>query len=211
MSNPLLQLFEDDELCARVQRKLPQLFQIAEIQASRAGRAGMEVGTLREQILVALLVLRFGEDNVRTEFPITTPEVDVEVLGRSVAIKTKTGLGYSGVKLVWTVDWERVEEFAATYSPTADILLARIRWNGEGSLQLITREAQQEVFRALGRQRYLRLPRRGTNPRGVELSAEALRVLLEHSTTRSIAINWTRDAGLSERPYTRWLSLWKDD
>ena len=50
---PLYELFDDKPLCEKIQRKLPFLFALAEQQASRARRIGMEVGTLREQILIA--------------------------------------------------------------------------------------------------------------------------------------------------------------
>ncbi|MGH9426470.1 MAG: ThaI family type II restriction endonuclease, partial [Terriglobia bacterium] len=170
LQNPLLSLFDDPDLCDRIRRKLPELFQIAEIHTSRAGGTGMEAGTLREQILIALLVFKFGEENVKTEFPITHPETDVEVLGRNIAIKTKTGLDYSGVKVGWTVDRTKVLEFAAAYQPSADILLARIKWGHEGGLWLVTHEAQVEALEEMGHDDYLKLPTQATNPRGVELS-----------------------------------------
>ena len=44
--------------------RLPYLFHLAELDSSRAGKIGMEVGSLRERIIVALLIYKFGEDNV---------------------------------------------------------------------------------------------------------------------------------------------------
>jgi len=76
---PLDELFRDEALCEKIRRKLPFLFALAEQQASRAGRVGMEVGTLREQILIALLIYKFGEASVDLDIPITEHEVDVLV------------------------------------------------------------------------------------------------------------------------------------
>lgn len=64
----------------------------------------MEVGSLRERIIVALLICKFEEANLESEIPITEPEVDVRLLGEPVSVKTITGKRFSGVKLIWTVD-----------------------------------------------------------------------------------------------------------
>jgi hypothetical protein len=50
----LFQLFEDDKMIEKIRRKLPYMFFIAEIEMSRSGKVGMEVGTLREQIVMEL-------------------------------------------------------------------------------------------------------------------------------------------------------------
>jgi hypothetical protein len=104
MSSRLKEIFEDEKLVNRIKTRLPFLFQLAELESSRAGKIGMEVGSLRERIIVALLIYKFGEANVETEIPITEPEVDVRLFGALVSIKTITGKGFGGVKLIWTVD-----------------------------------------------------------------------------------------------------------
>lgn len=217
---PLQELFGDEEVCAKIRRKLPFLFALAEQQASRAGRVGMEVGTLREQILVALLIYKFGEDSVNLG-PITEPEIDVWVKGSPLSIKTVTtksikSMGIPAVKVIWTVDWERVKKFAEDYRPKCDMLLAIVRWNGEGGLYGIPLEAQEEVFESLGRERYLRLPKRGTNPRGVEISPNAMKALIEHPRTQALLIEWRRPTDLEAKegrlaPYKRWLHYWQSD
>jgi hypothetical protein len=105
----LAELFEDEELVARIKERLPYLFQLAELESSRARKIGMEVGSLREKIVVALLIYKFGQANVETELPITAPEVDVMLFGQPVSVKTITGKAFGGVKLVWTVDAQIVK------------------------------------------------------------------------------------------------------
>jgi hypothetical protein len=83
-------LFTDQNTIARIQMRLPALFQIAESESSRAGKVGMEVGSARERILIALLIYKFGEANVETAIPITEPEMDVKVFGCPISIKTIT-------------------------------------------------------------------------------------------------------------------------
>ncbi len=54
MSSRLIEIFEDEKLVERIKRRLPYLFQLAELESSRAGKVGMEVGSIREKIIVAL-------------------------------------------------------------------------------------------------------------------------------------------------------------
>ncbi|MEO0163338.1 MAG: ThaI family type II restriction endonuclease [candidate division WOR-3 bacterium] len=177
MSSRLAEIFEDKELVNRIKNKLPYLFQIAELESSRAGKIGMEVGSLRERIIIALLIYKFGEENVETEIPITEPEVDVKLFGKPISIKTITGKGFSGVKLIWTVDTQKAREFRETYYPRCDILLVQINWGGVGGFYYIPVEAQQKLFDRIGRNKYIKLPKPGTNPRGVEISRKALSAL----------------------------------
>ncbi|RLI00822.1 type II restriction endonuclease subunit R, partial [Candidatus Bathyarchaeota archaeon] len=101
MSSRLIEMFEDAKLVNRIKNKLPYLFQLAELESSRAGKIGMEVGSIRERIIIALLIYKFGEANVETNIPTTEPEVDVKLFGEPISIKTITGKGFSGVKLIW--------------------------------------------------------------------------------------------------------------
>lgn len=89
MNDNILALFTDSEIIRKIQSRLPKLFQIAELESQRAGKVGMEVGSLRERIIVSLLIYKFGETNVETEIPITQPEVDVKLFGHPISIKTK--------------------------------------------------------------------------------------------------------------------------
>ncbi len=91
MRNKLTEIFEDEKLVERIKNRLPYLFQLAELESSRAGKTGMEVGSVRERIIVALLIYKFGEANVETEIPITEPEVDAKLFGEPVSIKNNYG------------------------------------------------------------------------------------------------------------------------
>ena len=62
------QLFEDEETVRRINNRLPRLFQLAELESSRAGKVGMEVGSVRERIIVALLMYKFGEKKSKIGF-----------------------------------------------------------------------------------------------------------------------------------------------
>ena len=67
MATRLIEIFEDHALIEKIKRKLPYLFNLAELESSRAGKVGMEVGSVRERIIVALLIYKFGEANVESE------------------------------------------------------------------------------------------------------------------------------------------------
>lgn len=208
MSSRLAELFEDARLAEKIQGKLPHLFTIAQLESQRAGKTGMEVGSLRERILIALLIYKFGEENIETQIPITEPETDVKVSGEPVAIKTITGMG--GVKVIWTVDAQSALRFQEGYSPSGDMLLAQILWNRRGGLFWVPLEVQREVFSSMGRDGYLKLPKPGTNPRGVEFSREALTKLLEHKGTRRIDIFW-QWSSVEYNAYARWVDYWRED
>jgi len=208
MVSRLSEIFEDEKLIDKIKKRLPYLFQLAELESSRAGKVGMEVGSVREKILIALLIYKFGERNVETKLPITEPEIDVKLYGYPISIKTITGMG--GVKIIWTVDAQKSREFRETYTPKCDALLANIEWGGTGNLFHIPLEVQQRIFRNLGRERYLKLPKAGTNPRGVEISKEALLQLVRDPETKSIAIEWHRSK-IEFEPYQRWLDYWKKE
>ena len=210
MSRYLVEIFEDEELVGKIKRRLPYLFQLAELESSRAGKTGMEVGSLREKIIVALLIYKFGEANVETEIPITEPEVDVKLFGDPISIKTITGKGLAGVKLIWTVDAQKAKEFCENYYPQCDMLLVQINWNDTGGFYYIPLNVQKRVFDKLGRNNYIRLPRPGTNPRGVEVNKEALSNLVGENESRSILINWQRTK-IEFNPYKRWVDLWRKD
>lgn len=81
-----------------------------------------------------------------------------------------------------------------------------------GGMYLIPRTAQEEIISAAGTSECSKLPKPGTNPRGVEFSKQALTGLTPHKDTRFIKILWKRS--LPEFvPYKIRLDYWgeKDD
>lgn len=210
MSSRLIEIFDDENLVEKIKKRLPYLFQLAELESSRADKTGMEVGSIREKIIVALLIYKFGEPNVETKIPVTESEVDVKLFGEPISIKTITSKRLSGVKLIWTVDAQKVREFRDTYYPRCDILLIQINWNNIGGFYYIPLEAQKRVFDKVGRENYIKLPKLGTNPRGVEITKEALSALIKDNETKCIEINWQR-IKIDFNPYKRWVDLWSED
>jgi hypothetical protein len=210
MANRFLEIFEDPILVNKIQSRLPYLFQLAELESSRAGKTGMEVGSVREKIIVALLIYKFGEQNVGTDIPITEPEVDVRLYGEPLSIKTITGKSLGGVKIIWTVDAQKALEFYNSYFPSCDILLIQINWNDKGGFFYIPKEVQKRIFNQLGKENYLKLPKKGTNPRGIEITKEAIMNLIEDSGSKKIEINWEK-TDIRFNPYQRWIDLWRLD
>ena len=208
--DPILDAFKDASFIQRVQEKLPQIFRIAEIECSRAGKIGMEVGSTREKALIALLICYFGESRVSTEIPITEPETDVMVDTVEISIKTVTGNG--GVKVSWTVDAPSAQAFARTYSPQCGILFTKLNWGMKRNIEpsglfWIPLSTQQKILERFGTERYLNLPRPGTNPRGISLSSRGLNALLRDEDTHRIGVNWIR-AQVNFDPYKRWIEYW---
>ncbi|GHU21674.1 hypothetical protein FACS1894172_18600 [Spirochaetia bacterium] len=210
MSNEIRQLFDDKMLVSKIKVKLPQLFHLAELESSRAGKIGMEVGSVREKIISALPIYKFGEENIETELPVTEAEVDVKLFGNPISVKTFTGKTPAGIKLIWTVDPQKALEFSKTYTPSCDMLLVQIDWNNGGGLYYISKETQIEALNMMGREKYIKLPKQGTNPRGVEMSGDAMRLLIANSSTLSIPISWKKET-IQFNPFERWVDLWQKD
>lgn len=208
MKHPVEEIFEDQKLILKIQTKLPKLFYIAELESQRAGKTGMEVGSLRERILVALLIHKFGESNVNTEIPITETETDVIVKGFPLSIKTKSGKSLAGIKSVWTVDHESIKAYIRNYKPRMAILFAQINWNNKGYLFFIPSEVQKKVFQSLSGDNYFKVYRAGTNPRGVEFSEKAMKMMLDDNSTKSIVIEWKKKI-IDYNPFKRWVELWE--
>lgn len=201
-------LFTNKEYIAVIQKKLPKLFDIAGIETSRAGKIGMQVGSLRENVLIALLFYAFGENGVNADFAITSSEKDAEVNGNPISIKTITGNG--GIKASWTVDAGSAAKFIDSYKPNMDIILAQIFWgDNEGGLFLIPKEVQLAVFNKLGKTHYLKMPKADTNPRGIEYTKEAINEMLKSKSTKRIVIVWNREKQ-DYNVYKRWIDFWAE-
>ena len=210
MPSRLIEIFEDKILVERIKRRLPYLFQLAELESSRAGKTGMEVGSVREKIVAALLIYKFGEANVETDIPITKSEIDTKLFGEPVSIKTKKGKDYSGVKISWTVDAQKSKEFQKIYYPHFDILFVQVAWGKESGFYWIPINVQKRLFDKIGRERYIQLPKPGTNPRGIEINKEALKNLVNDAETKKIMIYWQK-IKIDFNPYKRWVDLWKEE
>ena len=210
MTKQIFNIFEQKDIVKKIQKKLPYLFQLAEIDNSRDGKLGMEIGSARERIIIALLIFKFGEKNVKTDIPITKKEIDVVVFNEPISIKTVTNRKIIGVKLIWTVDADKALQFINSYSPECDILLVHINWENKGGMYLLSKTSQQEILQQFGKDFYFKLPKKGTNPRGVEITNKAINKLIEHPTTKKIEINWIRDESIEYNAYDKWVEHWKN-
>ncbi len=210
MIEQIKDLFADEKLVIKIQKRLPELFQIAELESSRAGKIGMEVGTIRERIITALLIHKFGDENVKSDIPTTETEVDVLLYGKPISIKTITGKNFAGIKLIWTVDAQKAIIFSQNYKPTCDLIVVQINWDNGGGFYYIPLEVQLQTLKDMGKERYIKLPKVGTNPRGVEMQGEAMRLLIANAQTLKVPVNWTKESS-NFNTYKRWIELWEID
>jgi len=210
VAGKLIEIFTDRNLVEKIKKRLPYLFQLAELESSRAGKTGMEVGSVRERIIVALLIYKFGEANIETEIPITESEVDAKLFGEPVSVKTITGKSLGGVKLIWTVDAQKAIEFRENYYPSCDILLVQINWGDTGGFFYIPVDLQGKLFDKMGRENYIKLPKAGTNPRGAEITKESLSNLVADKQCQRIIIEWQKTK-IDFNPYKKWVDFWEED
>lgn len=210
MNSHLVEILNDRALIERIKKKLPKLFRIAEIESFRAGKIGMQVGYIREDIIVSLLIYKFGESNVKTNITGNESEVDVKLFGQPISVKTKTGNSLNGIKLVWTVDAKTAKEFQRVYYPSCDMIFAQIIWGGEGGLYFIPVEIQRDLHKQIGGENYIKLPKEGTNPRGAEITSTALKSLINNDETKVIKISWQKP-DINYNLFKRWVDYWNEE
>jgi hypothetical protein len=90
----------------------------------------------------------------------------MQLFGQPISVKTITGKGFGGVKLIWTVDAQKAKEFRENYYPHCDILLIQINWNDMGGFYYIPVEVQKRLLDSVGQEEYIKLPKPGTNTIG---------------------------------------------
>ncbi|GAA9844828.1 hypothetical protein VN0594_14370 [Helicobacter pylori] len=200
-------LFNDERMILKIQEKLPYLFQLVESENSRDGKLGMEIGSARERVIIALMLYYFGKENVQTDLAITQKEIDVIVLNKPYSIKTAQTL--NGIKLIWTTDALKIQEFVESYKPNTDILFVHVCWGKEGGFYYIPSAIQQGVLTTKSKEFYFKLPKSGTNSRGVEISKLALLECIAHKDTLRIPIFWEQTNNLKHSPYDKYLELWQ--
>ena len=196
----LLQQPDQQEL---LNKGLPAAFDKANAKHRRKGKVGQEVGITREIILQAYLESRLGKESV-TSAGGPTSRNDLTIDGCPIEIKTVTGAGR--VKVSWTVDTVKSDEFISEYKPTSDLLLVRIWWGQKrDSIFHIPQEVAEEV--ALNSGKELAKIKHDTNNRGVEYSKDSMDAMESHSQTLKIPIAWGEESKNSTA-LQDWLNYW---
>jgi len=133
-----------------VKEQFPSLIERADPEATKYGKTGMEKGSVRKKYIIDFLVEYFGEDRVETTFPGDVLGVDLRIDSLPVKIKTITGKG--AVKIKWTTDKDKLDDFIDDYTPICGILLLRINWemdekNQPSGLFWIPIEVQNKIYK----------------------------------------------------------------
>jgi hypothetical protein len=211
MSYQIQRLLDDPVLMEQVKSKLPALFLIANKECSKNNKLGMEVGTTREKIIIALLIHLFGSTNAIPN-NITEQELDVTFFGERFSIKTfstKTSSTVAEVKVSWTADTQSASNFYNNYSPSCHMLLVHICWGYTGAIYYIPLDVQRAIMSEVGRSNYLKPPTPGRNTRGSTIPQRIVRRLITHHDTIKIGINWSI-SDVEHNPYARWLNEWEE-
>lgn len=203
MNDCIVRLFQDSQKAGLLQSKLPLAFELASMEMPKGNPA---VGIIRENILVSFFVSQLGTESVQQESSGTTRGSDLLLCGKSVSIKTVTGMGE--IKVLWTVDPLKIgSEIALTYQPEYDIVLVCIFWGkNRESVFYIPKEVQADVISKIGRKSYLDA-KVGTNHRGIAITSLARKALLEHTDTIKIGIQWNK-TNPDYNPRKRWDDFW---
>ncbi len=68
---------------------------------------------------------------------------------------------------------------------------------------------QEKIFKEVSRKKYIKLPKPGTNPRGVEITKGALMKIVKSKEVNFIDIFWKKEK-LDYNPYKKWIDYWRD-
>lgn len=187
-------VFSDQAFQTRVKNDIPGLIRDADDEGSKIGKTGMEKGSVRKNYLISYLKDYFGYSRVED---VTESILNIDVTIDSVPVKIKTITGKGSVKIKWTIDRGKVNDFLENYTPTCGIILVRINWDMDerkrpSGFFWIPIETQLEVLNQLGLEHYLIPPPPNVNSRGIAFSNIALETLLTHNGTVHIDVDWRR-------------------
>lgn len=203
--NPCIQrLFDNREMISKLAELLPFGFELA---ASRFSGSNPAIGKFREDCLAGFFASRFGGDMEPADSG-TTRGLDIRLCGEPISIKTRTGDG--AVKVIWTADSAKVKEEYKRFSPDCDILLINIFWKEiKDSIFFFTKEVQCDTMQEMTKDKYLKVGT-GTNHRGIEISADAIRKMKSDERTLRHQVHWKK-MGLNTLPYLEWKNMWDED
>ncbi len=201
MSKLVRQLLTGAKYIEVIRQKLPPAFQIVEDEL----KGNPAVGLLREQVILGMLIAFLGEDKVVVVPSGVNPDIDCYIESEPLSIKTVSFSG--GIRLKWTSNALKAEEFIDSYEPIGHLLVIRIAWGKTGTIRFIPLDVQKGVFLRIGVAGYLDY-RSSTNTRGVNLSQVAELALNRHPQSVPLSIVWKRSEAIIN-PIDKWVDYWQ--
>ncbi len=116
------------------------LYQSSQMECSRSSGLTPEVGSSRERDLIASFVSNLG---LNVNYNITNDkEEDVIIDDIKLSIKHSSNKikSHSGIKIIWTVDTEKRNEFLKNFTFNCDIIIVYVRFSeilDKGELEII--------------------------------------------------------------------------
>ncbi len=202
MSKLIRQLLTDLKYVEIIQQKLPPAFQTVEDEL----KGNPAVGLLREQVILGMLIAFLGKDKVAVVPSGVNPDIDCYIESEPLSIKTVSFSG--GIRLKWTSNALKAEEFIDSFEPIGHLLVIRVTWGETGTIRFIPLDVQQSVFRQIGVADYLDY-RSSTNTRGVNLSQGAELALNQHPQSVRLPILWKKSEVIIN-PIDKWVDYWQE-
>jgi len=203
MNDLIKQLLTNPAYNKIIQEKLPPAFHTVEDEL----KGNPAVGLLREQVIIGMLIAFLGKDKVSIATSGVNPDSDCSIEHEPLSIKTVSNNG--GIRLSWTSNATKAEQFINYYKPTCNLLVIRVTWGERGSIRYIPLDAQKSIFQQMGVDRYLDY-RGGTNTRGVNLSALAENRINFHPDSVSLHLFWSKSSEYIN-PVDKWVEYWQGD
>lgn len=181
---PFNDIFNDEIFVRSLQRRLPKLVYDLNEAFRKGGKLSPDIGNLREKMIIGILKKQYG-DRLEYEFESQEPELDFQFDGEGISFKTTISKGF---KLIWTANYELAMDFYKNSTPLYSIAVLLFQ-KKLGGLYYFPLELLVRTRERLGLE-FLKKPKSGTNPRGVELSTKAFNLLIKGQSCRFIPINW---------------------
>lgn len=201
MSEVIERLLSNAESIKIIQKKLPPAFQTVEDEL----KGNPAVGLLREQVILGMLIAFCKNEDIKLTESGVNPDADCYINSKPLSIKT---VSYNGsIRLKWTSNAIKANQFINTYEPMCDLFVVRVAWGQYGEMRFIPLSTQKSVFRKLGAGKYLDYSG-STNTRGVNLSAEAELMLNDKPESISVPIYWVK-SNTFINPVDKWVKYWQ--
>ncbi|MHA1723393.1 MAG: ThaI family type II restriction endonuclease [Promethearchaeota archaeon] len=177
-------IFNNIEFINKIKKRLPKLIYDLDSAFRKGGKLSPDIGNLREKMMIGILKKQYP-NKIKYNFESQESELDFKFEDENISFKTSISKRF---KLIWTANYRKAIEFYENFIPSCSIILLLFQKKARGlyyfllKLLIVTHNKLNELF--------LKKPKKGTNPRGVELSTKAFNEMIKSPLYKKISIDW---------------------
>lgn len=177
-------IFGNNDFIKKIQKRLPKFIFDLNSAFKKGGKLSPDIGNLREKMMIGIFKKQYPI-KIQYDFESQEAELDFKFENENISFKTSISKGF---KLIWTSNYDKAMEFYENFTPSCSIVLLLFQ-KRLGGLYYFPLKLLIGTRKKLG-DKFLKTPKKGTNPRGVELSTEAFNEMIRSPLCKKISINW---------------------